>query len=121
MAFQEWADGTGDPFSLLSNDMAWTIIGSTRTAGTYNLDEFKALVEPFNQIIAQPLRPTKWKTFADADTVVIHFTAQTPLKTGELYTNEYAWFFKFRQSKVVNVRAFLDLPKFERALDGEKL
>lgn len=120
-AFQAWADGTGSPFGLLAEDVEWTIIGSSKIAGTYELESFNALVEPFNARIERPLRPTEWQLFAKGDQVVIHFLAETPLKTGELYQNEYAWIFEFQDGEVIAARAFLDLPKFERALAGEPL
>lgn len=115
-AFQAWADGTGSPFTLLSDSMRWTIIGSTRAAGTYDRESFDALVKPFNERLEKPLRPTAWEIYAKDDQVVIHFVAQAPLKTGELYENEYAWFFRFEDGEAVAVRAFLDLAKFEQAL-----
>lgn len=120
-AFTDWSKGTGSPFDLLSDDMRWTIIGTTSTAGTYNRPRFDALVAPFNERIAEPLKPTEWQVVGDGNTVMVHFSAQAPLKTGELYDNEYVWVFRFEGNQVIDVRAFLDLPKFERALAGEPL
>ncbi|MBX7483899.1 nuclear transport factor 2 family protein [Qipengyuania qiaonensis] len=120
-AFAEWSDGTGSPFELLADDMRWTVIGSSPTAGTYDRTGFDALVKPFNGRLSGPLKPVRWQSVASEDIVMIHFTARAPLNTGELYENEYAWIFRFEGNEVVDVRAFLDLPKFERALSGQSL
>lgn len=119
-SFQQWQDGTGSPFKLLSEDMRWTISGFNQYAGTYTREPFESeLIEPFNKRIAKPLKPTQWKVYEDGDVVIIHFDAETTLINGEQYQNSYAWFFTFEGEEVTEVRAFLDMPAFERVLEIE--
>lgn len=77
-SFQQWQDGTGSPFDLLSEDMRWTISGFNQYAGTYARKPFEEeLIKPFNERIEEPLKPTKWKVYEDGDVVIIHFDAET--------------------------------------------
>ncbi|MEM1251564.1 MAG: nuclear transport factor 2 family protein [Cyanobacteria bacterium P01_H01_bin.21] len=118
-SFQQWQAGTGSPFELLSEDMRWTISGFNQYAGTYTQEPFQALVEPFNERIAEPLRPTEWQVYEDGNVVIIHFDAETILINGEQYRNSYAWFFTFEGEEVTEVTAFLDMPAFEEVLNME--
>lgn len=119
-SFQQWQDGVGSPFELLSEDMRWTISGFNKYAGTYTREPFEEeLIEPFNERIEEPLKPTQWEVYEDGDVVVIHFDAETILINGEQYKNSYAWFFTFEGEEVTEVNAFLDMPAFEKVLEIE--
>ncbi|MEM6520590.1 MAG: ketosteroid isomerase [Cyanobacteria bacterium P01_C01_bin.70] len=119
-SFQQWQDGTGSPFELLSADMRWTISGFNTYAGTYTREPFEAeLIAPFNARIEEPLRPTQWQVYEDGDVVIIHFDAETTLINGEQYRNSYAWFFTFEGEEVTEITAFLDMPTFEQVLEIE--
>ena len=119
-SFQQWQDGTGSPFELLSEDMRWTISGFNTYAGTYTREPFEEeLIAPFNERIEEPLKPTQWQVYEDGDVVIIHFDAETTLINGEQYRNSYAWFFTFEGEAVTEVTAFLDMPAFEQVLEIE--
>lgn len=116
-SFQDWQDGRGSPFTLLSEDIRWTIAGSSPFAGTYARDAFvNDIVAPFNQRMAAPLKPTRWDVYQDGSMVVIQFDAEAPLVTGAQYRNSYAWFFAFDEGQVTEVTAFLDMPAFEAVM-----
>lgn len=112
-SFAAWRAGTGSPFDLLAKDAVWTVEGFSSSAGSYSPNELKALIVPFNAALAKPLVPTVPVLYADGDTVIARFKASAPLKSGSTYTNTYAWFLRFRDGKVVEVNAFLDLGVFE--------
>ncbi|MBE9080292.1 ketosteroid isomerase [Romeria aff. gracilis LEGE 07310] len=119
-SFQQWQDGAGSPFELLSEDMRWTISGFNTYAGTYTREPFEEeLIAPFNERVEEPLRPTQWQVYEDGDVVIIHFDAETTLINGEQYRNSYAWFFTFEDEEVTKVTAFLDMPAFEKVLEIE--
>ena len=119
-SFQQWQEGVGSPFELLSEDMRWTISGFNKYAGAYTREPFEEeLIEPFNQRIEEPLKPTQWNVYEDGDVVIIHFDAETTLINGEQYKNSYAWFFTFEGEEVIEVNAFLDMPAFEKVLEIE--
>lgn len=116
-SFQQWQNGEDSPFSLLSEDVRWTITGSNRYAGTYERDPLiKDLIEPFSKQLKEPLKPTRWDVYEDGNVVIIRFDAEAPLINGDQYRNSYAWFFTFRDSEVTKVTAFLDMPAFEAVM-----
>lgn len=116
-SFRQWQEGEGSPFTLLSEDMRWTIAGSSPFAGTYDHGPFVSdVIEPFTRRITVPLKPTRWEVYEDGDVVIIHFDAEALLITGEQYRNSYAWFFTFREGEVAEVTAFLDMPAFEAVM-----
>lgn len=117
-SFEDWQRGQGSPFSLLNKNFEWVIAGSNRYAGRYNEKSFnEELIKPFNERLAQPLKPTDWKIYQDGDVVVVHFSASASLKDGSVYSNSYAWFFEFSEGDVSKVTAFLDMPAFEDVLN----
>lgn len=112
-AFAAWQAGTGSPFGLLAEDARWTIEGFSASAGTYSPAQLQDLIAPFNEALAGRLVPTAPRLYADGDRVIARFTASAPLKSGEIYENTYAWFMRFKDGKIEQVHAFLDLPAFE--------
>ncbi len=113
--FAEWRTGEGSPFDLLAADVAWTVEGTGRLAGTYDRAGLVAgVVDPFNTVLATPLRPTVPDLYRDGPTVIAVFSASAPLRSGGVYTNRYAWIMTFKDGQIVRVNAFLDLAAFER-------
>lgn len=113
--FAEWREGGGSPFELLSVDAAWTVEGAGRLAGTYDREGLvEGVVEPFNAVLAAPLKPSVPEIYQDGPTVIAVFSASAPLRSGGVYTNRYAWIMTFKGEEIVRVNAFLDLAAFER-------
>ncbi|THF72098.1 MAG: ketosteroid isomerase [Methylophaga nitratireducenticrescens] len=116
-AFNQWSQGIGSPFDLLTADAQWTIMGPTESAKTYNLSDFqKMVIQPFNQRLATRLKPTVHAIYQDSEEIIILFEAEATLINGENYQNSYAWFFTMQQGKVVNVRAVLDLNAYDAVM-----
>ena len=116
-AFERWVRAEGTPFDLLAEDATWTILGPTPSAGTYTLTELREkILAPFNARLATPLVPVLRSIHADGDTVIVCFDARAQLKSGDPYTNSYAWFFRFENGRVRNVTAVLDVSSFDRVL-----
>lgn len=116
-AFNQWSQGTGSPFDLLTADARWTIMGPTESAKTYNLSDFqKMVIQPFNKRLATRLKPTVHAIYQDSEEIIILFEAEATLINGENYQNSYAWFFTMQQGKVVNVRAVLDLNAYDAVM-----
>src|SRR6266851_3219202 len=60
-AFAKWAGGDADAvFSLLADDVQWTVIGSTRVSRSYKSKrEFlEGAVQPLTAQLATPIKPT---------------------------------------------------------------
>jgi uncharacterized protein len=74
-AFDDWAAGTGGPFTLLAPDATWTIVGNSPVSRTFSSrQEFlDAVIDPFNGRLATPLIPAVRALYADGDTVIAFF------------------------------------------------
>lgn len=114
-SFDRWRDATGGPFELLTDDVEWTIVGSSPLARTYrSKQEFiDAVIAPFNARMAKPLVPTVRSIFADGDTVIILFDGEATVIDSKPYRNTYTWYFQMKDAKVVNAIAFFDNRDFD--------
>lgn len=114
-AFDRWRAGTGSPFELLAAEATWTLTGSSEASKKYPTREafMDGLITPFNARVSKPLVPAIRGVFAEGDTVIALFDAETVAKDGKPYRNTYAWFMRMGDGKILEVTAFLD----SRALD----
>lgn len=115
-AFDRWAAGGSSFFTeVLSPDVVWTIEGSSPTAGTYRgLDDFNArAVRPFVSRLRTPVRPVSQRVWADGEHVIVNWVGTAVALDGAPYRNHYAWIFRMRGGKAVEVNAFLDLAPYE--------
>lgn len=119
-AFEEWARGGEDFFDLLSPDVTWTIMGSGPSARTYRGKQryIEAAVEPLLARLSEPILPHLLELWAVQETVIARWDQDTATRDGKQYRNSYAWFFKMRDDKVIEVTAFLDLPAYDALIAG---
>lgn len=112
---QAWADGTGSPYDLLADDVRWTITGNSLAARTYPSKEafLSEVIRPFNARMRDRLIPTVHRTYAEDDTVIVHFDAQGTARDGVEYTNSYAWILRMRNDQIVEAYAFFDSIAFD--------
>lgn len=118
-AFQQWAAGKADIFSLLADDVTWHITGFDPTvARTYHSRQ--ALLDstslPLRARLAEPLKPTVRRIWADGDDVLVHWDGAAKLRDGSEYRNTYMWIMTVRDQRIVAVTAFLDNAAFKAAL-----
>jgi uncharacterized protein len=108
--FDRWANGEGSFFDLLTDDMEWTITGSTTLSKTYtNKKQFiDEVIDPLNRRLAKRIKPTVRKLYAEGNTVVALMDGHATAKDGQPYNMSYAWFMEMKNGKIVKVTAFLD-------------
>jgi hypothetical protein len=113
-AFDAWAAGTGSPFDLLAENAAWTIVGDSDAAKTYDSREafLREVIRPFNARMSGGLKPSVRATYADGDTVIVLFDAQGMARDGLSYENTYAWFLDLCDGEIVSAIAFFDSIRF---------
>lgn len=114
-SFERWKDGSGGPFELLASDAEWTIVGSSPLSKLYRGKQqfIEEVIAPFNARMVKPLVPTIRGLYADGDTVIIFFDGAAMAKDGIPYQNTYTWYFKMRDSQVVQATAFFDTREFD--------
>lgn len=109
-----WADGTGSPYDLLTDDATWTIVGRSAASRTYRGREtfMREVIRPFNARMSAPLKPEIRHIYADGDTVIAFFDATGTARDGKPYANTYAWFLDMRDGRIVTAHAFFDSLEF---------
>lgn len=109
-AFQEWHNGAGNFFDLLSDDMHWEITGSTPYSKVYTskqqfLDE---VIIPLNKKLKVKIKPTVRNIFVDRDMVIALWDGEATALDDKPYRSSYSWYLKMKGGKIVQVTAFLD-------------
>ena len=113
-SFERWEQGSGSPFDLLHPASRWTIIGSSPLSRTYGRDEFfEKVVVPFNALLASPAVPTVLGIYAEDDMVIVRFDATATARDGRPYRNNYAWFLRIKEDRIIEGTAFFDTPTYD--------
>ena len=112
---QAWVDGTGSPYDLLAENARWTITGTSLAAKTYPSKEafMGEVIRPFNARMRERLIPTVHRTYAEDDTVIVHFDASGTATDGKPYVNSYAWILRMADGQIVEAHAFFDSKAFD--------
>ena len=117
LAFERWRNGTGGLFELLAPDVRWEILGRAAVSGFYFGKEsfMTEVIAPLGALDCARVRlvPTVRGLFADGDTVVALFGCRNRGATdGLAYRNNYSWFLRFEDERIVDVVAFFDSTAF---------
>jgi len=109
-----WADGTGSPYDLLTDDATWTIVGRSTASKTYKGREtfMREVIRPFNARMSVPLKPEVRRIYTDGDMVIAFFDAKGTARDGKPYSNTYAWFLEMRDGRIIAAHAFFDSLEF---------
>jgi ketosteroid isomerase-like protein len=108
-------------FELMSDDAVWTVAGKPETFPQAGPQPKHIRAEMFDAFITV-FRSLDFKiisTTAEADRVVVEFTARGEAHGGQVYENEFLSLFTFRNGKIVGVYEHCDQQSvfsFERSL-----
>lgn len=119
--FAETAKGNGRPFvELLSDDVAWTIIGTTAWSRTYQGKNrvLAELLAPLNAQLANRNTITAQRFIAENDLVVVEARGHNTTKSGKAYQNSYCWVFRFAHDYVVEIIEYADTALIESTLEA---
>ncbi len=111
-------------FELMSEDAVWTVAGKPETfpqAGPQpkhiRAEMFDAFITVFRSLDFNIISST-----AEADRVVVEFTARGEAHGGQIYENEFLSLFRFRDGKIVTLYEHCDQQSvfaFERSLQAD--
>ncbi|MFL9831736.1 nuclear transport factor 2 family protein [Flavobacterium sp. ST-87] len=109
-AFQNWHNGIGNFFDLLTEDMHWEITGSTSYSKVYkSKQEFlDTVIIPLNKKLKVKIKPTIRNIFVDNDMVIVLWDGEAIALDGKTYRSSYSWYMKMKNGKITEVVAFLD-------------
>lgn len=119
-AFGHFMDGDSRPFfSLVADDVRWTVIGSTTISGTF--DSKKAFIADATSKItgrlATPISGTIRSVLADGDHVIVQWEGRANMANGGLYDQSYCWVMRLVDGKVVETVAYLDTEMVSAVFD----
>lgn len=116
--FDNWAQGHGTLYDLLADDARWTLTGSSALSKTYtSKQEFiDATVTPLFKRLAQPFVPKVRQLNADGDVVVVQFDGTSTANDGQPYCNAYCLVMTFKNGRITNTVAYLDLLAYTELL-----
>ena len=108
--FDKWADGTGNFFDLLSDDVEWTITGNSPISKTYTTREqfLNEAIAPLNDRLSSKIVPKVRGIYAEDDMVIAIWDGKAIAKDGVPYNNTYSWYMKVNNEKITEVVAFFD-------------
>lgn len=115
--FAAWAAGNGNAvFDLLSEDVKWTVIGSTRASRSYHdkREFFEGAVLPITGQLATPIVPKVIDILADGDKVAVQWEGTATAKNGIPYNQSYCWVMRVEGGKVREGIAYLDTELISR-------
>lgn len=108
--FTQWANGTGNFFDLLADDMVWTITGKSPISKTYTsrkqfIDE---AIIPLNERLKVKIKPFVRALYSEGDTVIVLWDGKATANDGLPYDNTYSWYLQVKDGKIINATAFFD-------------
>jgi uncharacterized protein len=108
--FDRWASNQGSFFDLLSDDIEWTITGTSPVSKTYTsrkqfLDE---VIAPLSARLSKQITPKVRALYADGDTVIALWDGTAVAKDGKPYNNTYSWYMTLKNDRIVKAIAFFD-------------
>lgn len=103
---------------MLSDDVRWTIIGSTSWSRTFEgkarvLDE---LLGPLAANFDGPNLVSAERVIGDGDLIAVEGSNHSRTKAGLAYANRYCWVFRFAGGKVAEITEYCDTALIERVL-----
>jgi ketosteroid isomerase-like protein len=118
-AFKQWASGKGNFFDLLTEDVQWTITGSSPFSKTYiGKQQFiNETVTPLTNRLATPIVPKIRAVYADGDDVIAVWDGTATAKDDRPYRNTYCWIMTLKNNRITRVVAFLDLIEYTGVLN----
>ena len=109
--FDAWAKGDANAFfSLLADDVQWTVIGTGPVSATYTSrqDFLDRAVGPLTGKLEGGIAPTVVDLLADGDKVALCWEGHATAKNGVPYDQVYCWVMRLDGGKVVEGTAYLD-------------
>ena len=108
--FAKWANGTGNFFDLLTDDVEWTITGSSPVSKIYaSRKQFlEEVIEPLNARLSVKIVHRVRGIYADDDMVIALWDGTATAKEGKPYNNTYSWYMTIKNGRIIKVVAFFD-------------
>ncbi len=110
-AFGHFVNGDARPFfALVSDEVTWTVIGSTPISGTFH-SKRAFIADATSKLtagLATPISGAIRSVMADGDHVIVQWEGQAEMTNGGRYDQHYCWVMRLADGMVVETVAYLD-------------
>lgn len=120
-AYTEASRGNAEPLvAALSDDVRWTIIGTTPLSGTFEgkARVLRELLGPLRARLTGPVSFTLDRFIAEDDHVVMLARGDATATTGRPYRNVYCIVARFEAGRIVEMTDYVDTELITSALYG---
>lgn len=110
-AFGAMSRGNSEGFmQRLSDDIRWTIIGTTRYSGTFAGKQqlVERLLTPIMADLESGIQQNVQNVVAEGDTVVVQTEGESTTKSGKPYNNTYCLVIRVADDKIAEITEYLD-------------
>jgi uncharacterized protein len=117
--FAQLEQGNSKPFTeILSDDVRWTVIGSTKWSGTFvgKAAVLAELLGPLRAQIAGRIHVTPLRFIAEGDLVVVEGRGESTTVQGRPYNNTYCWIYRLANGKAQELTEYMDTQLVATAL-----
>lgn len=109
-AFARGVGGEESFFSILAEDVQWTVAQAVEPTTYTSRSEFlRDGAGPIQSRLGEPIQANVRELIAEGDDVVAIWDGTATARDGSPYVNTYAWVMTMRDERVVKGIAFLDL------------
>jgi uncharacterized protein len=109
--FKSLEAGNGTEFfTHVADDVDWTVQGTHPLAGRYHskADFLAHTFEKLAKVLPQGTQLHVENALASGDWAIVELRSLATAKNGLRFDNRYCWLCRFRDGKIVEVRAYLD-------------
>ncbi|HEY0975797.1 MAG TPA: nuclear transport factor 2 family protein [Solimonas sp.] len=111
----------GDTAALLdayAEDGYCLTTGNTLISGTFSKAQIREAAGAIFQVFPQGIRFTLHNLTAEDDRVAVEASSEGQHVSGQRYTNQYHFFFRFRNGKVTEFKEYMDTERVTDILCG---
>jgi ketosteroid isomerase-like protein len=109
-AFARGVGGEDGFFSILAEDVQWTVAQAVEPTTYTSRSEFlRDGAGPIQSRLSEPIQANVRQLVAEGDVVAAIWEGTATARDGRPYVNTYAWVMTMRDERVVQATAFLDL------------
>ena len=110
-------------FAFVDENVKWTVMGTHPLAGIYQTkkDFYEHTFARLNKILQQGVILEVNNIIVENDMAVVEMSSLSVANNGKPFNNKYCWIVRFKNDKIVEVRAYLDSELvLETITDNEK-
>ena len=106
----------------MADDVDWTVQGTHPLAGYYTskADFHAHTFARLNKILPGGTQLHVEQVFTDGDWAIVELRSLATARNGMRFDNRYCWIMRFKDERIVEVRAYLDSALVQKLMDTEQ-